>query len=271
MTGIGREKFDIGAISTAFITGEGYRMLYRMQKHGPVPGRIEMTNSFSDKPVEVYNTVAEIKGTEKPDEVVILGAHLILDLGRVRPTTGQARWRCWKRRAPWKAQLETDADHPFYFVQRGRRRIVRLGEIRGSAQSRVGENSGVLVHDTGTGKVLTPGVARQLPGPGVVDQVLAPLTELRLLEPTMMHMSGRTIVFPMRSECRVSGRSRMARNIARHITANPIPFEKVWKDDLNQGAQVAGGVGLNTAQLRGCCRAVRCLTPLNGCGQGETP
>src|SRR6266436_5158226 len=76
MTGIGGEKFEIGAIPTAFITGEGYRMLYRMQKHGPVQVEIEMTNSFSDKPVEVYNTVAEIKGSEKPDEVVILGAHL---------------------------------------------------------------------------------------------------------------------------------------------------------------------------------------------------
>jgi hypothetical protein len=65
MTGIGGEKFEIGAIPTAFITGEGYRMLYRMQRHGPVQVEIEVTNSFSDKPVEVYNTVAEIKGGEK--------------------------------------------------------------------------------------------------------------------------------------------------------------------------------------------------------------
>ncbi len=35
MTGIGGEQFNIGAIPTAFITGEGYRMLYRLQKHGP--------------------------------------------------------------------------------------------------------------------------------------------------------------------------------------------------------------------------------------------
>jgi len=34
MTGIGGEKFDVGVIPTAFITGEGYRMLFRMQKHG---------------------------------------------------------------------------------------------------------------------------------------------------------------------------------------------------------------------------------------------
>ena len=76
MTGIGGEKFDIGVIPTAFITGEGYRMLFRMQKHGKVEAEIEMTNSFGDKPMDVYNTVAEIRGSEKPDEVVILGAHL---------------------------------------------------------------------------------------------------------------------------------------------------------------------------------------------------
>src|SRR6202521_4334639 len=76
MTGVGGEKFEIGAIPTAFITGEGYRMIFRMLKHGPVQLEVEMANSFSEKPVEVYNTVAEIRGSEKPDEVVMLGAHL---------------------------------------------------------------------------------------------------------------------------------------------------------------------------------------------------
>src|SRR6202008_4135467 len=52
------------------------RMIFRMMKHGPVQLEISMANTFSDKPVEVYNTVAEIRGSEKPDEVVILGAHL---------------------------------------------------------------------------------------------------------------------------------------------------------------------------------------------------
>ena len=68
MTGIGGEKFDVGVIPTAFITGEGYRMLFRMQKHGKVEVEIEITNSFGDKPMDVYNTVAEIRGSEKPDE-----------------------------------------------------------------------------------------------------------------------------------------------------------------------------------------------------------
>ena len=99
MTGIGGEKFEIGAIPTAFVTGEGYRMIFRMLKHGPVEVELEMTNSFSEKPVEVYNTVAEIRGSEKPDEVVMLGAHLdSWDLGTGSTDNGTGSWRCWKRR-----------------------------------------------------------------------------------------------------------------------------------------------------------------------------
>src|SRR5262249_34143912 len=76
MTTIGGEKYEIGPIPSAFITGEGYRLLFRLIQHGPVQVEIEMSNKFSDDKVEVYNTVAEIRGTEKPEEVVILGAHL---------------------------------------------------------------------------------------------------------------------------------------------------------------------------------------------------
>src|SRR5215470_1485336 len=76
MTGVGGEKFDIGPIPTAFVTGEGYRMIYRLMQRGPVEVEIEMTNTIVDGPMDVYNTVGEIRGSEKPDEVVILGAHL---------------------------------------------------------------------------------------------------------------------------------------------------------------------------------------------------
>src|SRR5438874_10489532 len=76
MTGVGGEKFDIGTFPSAFVTGEGYRMIWRLLKHGPVTIEIEITNTIGDKPAEVYNTVGEIRGSAKADEVVILGAHL---------------------------------------------------------------------------------------------------------------------------------------------------------------------------------------------------
>src|SRR5271166_1846887 len=51
-------------------------MIFRMLKHGLVQLERSITNSFSEQPVGVYNTVAEIRGKETPDEVVMLGAHL---------------------------------------------------------------------------------------------------------------------------------------------------------------------------------------------------
>src|SRR5713101_4881910 len=76
MTDVRSKPYEIGPIPTAFVTGEGYRMLFRMQKRGKVEVEIEMTNTVGNNPVEVYNTVAEIRGSEKPDEVVLIGAHL---------------------------------------------------------------------------------------------------------------------------------------------------------------------------------------------------
>src|SRR5205807_1478625 len=76
MTSIGGSKFEIGAVPTAMLAHEDYALIYRLLKRGPVEIELDISNSFSDGPVEVHNTVAEIRGAERPDEVVILSAHL---------------------------------------------------------------------------------------------------------------------------------------------------------------------------------------------------
>ena len=50
--------------------------------------------------------------------------------------------------------------------------------------------SGVLVHDTGTGRVLTLGLHDNYQDRELVDQVLSPLHELKLLEPKMARSFG---------------------------------------------------------------------------------
>jgi len=42
----------------------------------PVELEFELNNRMIEGPIKNYNVVAEIRGTEKPDEVVILGAHI---------------------------------------------------------------------------------------------------------------------------------------------------------------------------------------------------
>jgi Zn-dependent M28 family amino/carboxypeptidase len=253
MTGIGGEQFNIGAIPTAFITGEGYRMLYRMQKHGPVQVEIEMTNSFSDKPVDVYNTVAEIKGSEKPDEVVILGAHLdSWDLGTGSTDNGTGSMAVLEA-ARTLAKLNLKPKRTIRFILFSGEEEGLCGSVKyvEAHKDELEKISGVLVHDTGTGRVLTLALHDNYQDREIVDQVLAPLKELRLLEPTMMHMSGTDhLSF---NEAGVPGfwalQDGAEYNKTHHSQSDT--FDKVWKDDLNEGAQVLAAWAYNTAQLPG--------------------
>ncbi len=68
---------SVAPLPSVVIAHEDYAMFDRLIRQGVVPrigGRIE--NRFSAGPVMQYNTVAEIRGTTLPGEVVILGAHL---------------------------------------------------------------------------------------------------------------------------------------------------------------------------------------------------
>src|SRR5262249_11333650 len=69
-------NFTVAPYASAFLTTESYGLIWRLLKRGPVEVEIDLKNTFSDAPVEVYNTVAEVPGAEKSDEVVILGGHI---------------------------------------------------------------------------------------------------------------------------------------------------------------------------------------------------
>jgi carboxypeptidase Q len=253
MTGIGGEQFDIGTIPTAFITGEGYRMLWRMQKRGPVQVEIEMTNSFSNKPVEVYNTVAEIKGSEKPNEVVILGAHLdSWDLGTGSTDNGTGSIAVLEA-ARTLAKLNLKPKRTIRFILFSGEEEGLCGSLKyvEAHRNELENISGVLVHDTGTGKVLTLALHDNYQDREIVDQLLAPLKELKLLEPTMTHMSGTDhLSF---DEVGVPGFWALQDGAEYSKThhSQSDTYDKVWKDDLNQGAQVLAAWAYNTAQLPG--------------------
>jgi len=251
MTGIGGEKFEIGAIPTAFITGEGYRMLYRMLKHGAVEVEIEMTNSFSDKPVEVYNTVAELRGSEKPEEVVILGAHLdSWDLGTGSTDNGTGSMAVLEAaRTLAKLNLKPKRTIRFVLFTGEEEGLVGSKEYVKAHAKDLEKVSGVLVHDTGTGRVLALGLHDNYQDRQIVDQVLAPLRELKLLEPTVRRSFGTD--HASFDDAGVPGFYCVqdgAEYTKTHHSQSDT-FDKVWKDELNQGAQVLAAWAYNTAQL----------------------
>ncbi|WP_026452528.1 M20/M25/M40 family metallo-hydrolase [Aequorivita capsosiphonis] len=62
-------------IPTVDIELEDYTMLYRMVEHGDKPKIHVVAESKDLGIVPTFNTIAEIKGTEKPEEYIILSAH----------------------------------------------------------------------------------------------------------------------------------------------------------------------------------------------------
>src|SRR5258706_15231103 len=76
-------------IPTAAITIESAELLQRMNDRGERPTlRLKMEAKFLPD-AEAANVVPEIKGSEKPDEVILLGGHLdSWDVGQGAPDDG---------------------------------------------------------------------------------------------------------------------------------------------------------------------------------------
>jgi hypothetical protein len=250
MGGIGGRKYEVGLLPTAFVTTEGYRMIWRMLKRGPVEVELELTNSFSDKPVEVYNTVAEIRASEKPDEVVILGAHLdSWDLGTGTTDNGTGSMVVLEA-ARALAKLDPKPKRTIRFV-------LFSGEEQGLNGSRayveahkteLGKVSAVLVHDTGTGRVLSIGLQGDYEDREVMDRIVAPLREVGLLELSLRSIRGTD--HASFNEVGVPGfwciQDPAEYRKTHHSQSDT--FDKAWKDDLVQGAQVLAVWAYNVAQ-----------------------
>ncbi len=251
MTDVSLEKYAPGMIPTAFITGEGYRLIFRLLKHGPVQVEIEMTNAMGEKPMEVYNTVADIRGSEKPDEVVILGAHLdSWDLGTGSTDNGTGSMAVLEAaRTLAKLNLKPKRTIRFVLFTGEEQGLYGSEEYVKAHQNELEKISGVLVHDTGTGRVLKLGLHDNYQDRELVDQVLSPLHELNLLEPSMARSYGTDhLSF---DDAGVPGFfciQDLAEYRQTHHSQSDT-FDKVWKDDLNQGAQVLAAWAYNTSQL----------------------
>jgi len=245
------EPFQMGLLPTAFITGEGYRMIYRMMKKGPVELEIEISNTLSKKPVEVYNTVAEIRGTETPEEVVILGAHLdSWDLGTGSTDNGTGSMAVMEAaRTLAKLDLKPKRTIRFILFTGEEQGLIGSKEYVKAHKSELGKISGALMHDSGTGRVLTIGLHDNYQDLEIVHQVIAPLGELKLLEPSSAREYGTdSLSF---DEVGVPGfwcPQDLAEYPKTHHSQSDT-FDKVWKDDINQGAQVLAAWAYSTAQL----------------------
>src|SRR5262249_5358537 len=154
-------------------------MIWRLLDAGAVEAEVSVSGTFSGKPVTVYNTVAEIRGTEKPDEVVIIGGHIdSWDLGTGATDNGTGSMAVLAAARALK-KLDIKPKRTIRFVLfpgeeqglNGSRAYVK------AHQDELSKISGVLVHDTGTGKVLTIGLMKNYGLLETMERILYPLAK----------------------------------------------------------------------------------------------
>ena len=135
MTGLGGRQYAIAPIPAAFVTSEGYSLIWRLMKRGPVEVEMDIKSTIADGPATVYNTIAEIRGSEKPDEIVVLGAHLdSWDLGTGTTDNGTGSMVVLEAaRALQKSGLEAEANDSICAFLRRRAGVEWIARLRGSA------------------------------------------------------------------------------------------------------------------------------------------
>jgi len=247
------DQYELAAIPTAVVTHEDYSLLWRLLKKGPVEIELSLTNSFSESPVEVHNVVAEIRGVQKPDEVVILCAHLDswdLASGSTDDGTGVA------------SVLE--AARAINALKLQPKRTIRIILFTGEEQGEVGSReyvkqhqaewnkiSAVLADDTGTSRILTLRLHQNYAARKTVDATLAPLAELGLVQPWMERYYGSD--YASFNDVGVPGFSLIGNqrdydyDQTHHTQADT--FDKVNEDGVVHHAQVLASWAYNTAQL----------------------
>jgi hypothetical protein len=257
MTGsiTGTDRGNAGEpIPSVFVAHEHYALLYRLAKR-PAPARtrveIELTNKFIPGPIAVYNTVGEIRGSEKPDEVVIVGAHLdSWDLGQGTTDNGTGS----------SVIIDTARTLAHCGVQPKRtiRFVLFTGEEQGFHGSRayVKEHgkelpkiSMVLAHDTGTGKVTGIGLqGRDILKP-IFERELASLEEVGLKEINLRSMGGTDHVpFDHVGVPGFAVQQDMAEYRLTHHSQSDT-LDKAHEQDLIQGVQVMAVAAMRIANL----------------------
>jgi hypothetical protein len=254
MSSLSRDYQPAG-VPAAFIAREDYLQLLQLVDAGkPVQLELNLQDSFSGKPVTVYNTVAEIPGSEKPDEVVILGAHLdSWDLGTGATDNGTGSMAVLEAaRALQKLGVKP---------KRTIRFVLFSGEEQGLNGSRayvqahkddLARISGVLIHDTGTGKVLSVGLMGNYNAKEIMDRVLYPIADSTGLAESSLRTEGGSDHIPFDAAgvpafwCMQDPTDY---DKTHHSQADVL--DRVRWDDLTQGAEVLAVFAYNVAQLPG--------------------
>jgi len=251
MTG-GHPAFKPSAAPMAFVTHEDYDLIWRLLEAGPVTMTAKLQNSFSEKPAPAAITVAEIKGSELPDERVIVGGHLdSWDLGQGALDNGTG------------AMAVLEAARTLHALGWKPKRTITFVLFTGEEQGGIGADTyvknhaaelaktdAVLVLDTGTGKVYSIALENLWETAPLMSEIYQPLQEVFDLQPlsTRYFSSSDHVEFldkgvPAYFCMQVPAQYREAHH------SQTDTFDKVIPEQANQGAALLAAWAWNVSEM----------------------
>jgi carboxypeptidase Q len=188
----GFPAYQPSAIPMAYVSHPDYQWLVRLAKAGQGTFRINLDGKLSDGPGKASITVAQIKGSEHPEQQVIIGGHLdSWDLGQGAVDNGTG------------AMVTLEAARLLKSLGWTPRRtltfILFTGEEQGGVGVRtyiknhaaeLGDIDAVLVDDTGTGRIKSISLENFWETGPLMQRVYQPLQEVFDLEPMSTQYFG---------------------------------------------------------------------------------
>lgn len=240
-----------------YMAHEHYSLLWRLASQGDMSVRVEteIHNTFIRGPITVYNTVGEIRGSEKPEEIVVVGAHLdSWDLAS--GTTDNGTGSCVVLEVARALAALARQGHP---PKRTIRFVLFSGEEQGLHGSRqyvqrykneLPRHSAAIVHDTGTGRVFGLALHNRKGCYDILQRELETLKELEgWVGPSLRGMGGTDhLSFNNAGVPGFACLQEMDEYRLTHHTQSDT-FDKAKEPFLIQGAQVVAVTALRIANL----------------------
>jgi Zn-dependent M28 family amino/carboxypeptidase len=244
--------YNPSQVPMAFITHEDYSLIYRLSQAGPVSMKVNLTGTFSPGPADASITVAEIKGSEFPDQRVIIGGHLdSWDLGQGALDNGTG------------AMAVLEAARTLHALGWKPKRTLTFILFTGEEQGGVGADTfiknhaneidkmdAVLIHDTGTGKVFSIALENLYETASLMSEIYMPISEVFDLEPLSTRIFGASDHEPFLHKgvpAYFCIQKPAHYREAHHSQTDT--FDKVIPEDINEGAAVLASWMWNVSEM----------------------
>jgi len=246
------QNYSSSAVPTAFLTHEDYSLIYRLAQSGNVTMKINLKGTFSSAPADASITVAEIKGSEHPDERVMIGGHLdSWDLGQGAVDNGTGAMSTLEAARILKT-LGWKPKRTITF-------ILFTGEENGGVGVRtflekhaaeIAKMDGLLIDDTGTGRVFSIALEDLYETAPLMTQVYRPLQEVFGLQPISTRYFGSSdhVAFLRAGVPAYFCIQEPAHYREAHHSQTDT-FDKVIPDQVNEGAALLAAWAWNLSEL----------------------